>query len=140
MVLYGIDTETLGLNTFQDKIVGLSLCNGKEALYVPINHINSTYMTKLANQIPEDDLRQLFKELKETKHYKYVYHNSKFDLAVFRTFLGFSMPAPYWDTLIAGYIINQDEDHSLKALYNHYIAEEDEGINRFDTLFKRCDL
>lgn len=50
------------------------------------------------------------------------------------------MPAPYWDTLIGGYIIDQDEDHSLKALYNHYIATEDEGINRFDTLFKRSNI
>lgn len=124
------------LNTFQDKIVGLSLCNGKDALYVPINHINPTYGTKLQNQIPEDSLKELFKNLKNNKHYKWVYHNSKFDLAVFSTFLGFDMPDPYWDTLIAAYIINQDEDHSLKALYNKYIAEEDEGVNRFDTLFK----
>ena len=46
------------------------------------------------------------------------------------------MPTPYWDTLIAANIIEQDSDHGLKALYNQFIAEEDEGVNRFDTLFK----
>lgn len=40
------------------------------------------------------------------------------------------MPAPYWDTLIAGFIINSEEEHGLKALYNKYIAVEDEGVNR----------
>ena len=68
----GVDTETTGLNFYQDKIVGLSLCNGKEALYVPINHKSSVYNTKLKNQIPEEDIRQLFKELKETKNYKWI--------------------------------------------------------------------
>ena len=68
----GVDTETTGLNFYQDKIVGLSLCNGKEALYVPINHKSSVYNTKLKNQIPEEGIRQLFKELKETKNYKWI--------------------------------------------------------------------
>lgn len=108
------------MNTFQDKIVGLSLCNGKEALYVPINHINPTYGTKLPNQIPEDEIRKLFKKIKETKKYKWIYHNAKFDLAVFRTFLGFSMPAPYWDTMIGGFIIDQDEEHGLNKLWALY--------------------
>lgn len=47
------------------------------------------------------------------------------------------MPDPYWDTMLAACILVQDEDHNLKYLYNKYVAEEDEGINRFDTLFKR---
>ena len=68
------------------------------------------------------------------------YHNAKFDLGVFRTFLGFDMPAPYWDTLIISFLFNQSEDHGLKALYNKYIAVEDEGVNRFDTLFKRSNI
>ena len=68
------------------------------------------------------------------------YHNAKFDLGVFRTFLGFDMPEPYWDTLIISFLFNQSEDHGLKALYNKYIAVEDEGVNRFDTLFKRSNI
>ena len=124
------------LNPFTDHIVGLSVCNGKEALYVPINHINLTTGTLLKSQIPEDQIRELFKDLVKDPKYKWIYHNSKFDLQVFRTFLGFNMADPYWDTLICGFLLNQDEEHSLKALYNKYVAEEDEGINKFDTLFK----
>ena len=102
------------LNFFQDKIVGFSLCNEKETVYVPINHRSPIYDTKLKNQIPEEDLIAYFKELNETRHFKWIYHNSKFDLGVFRTFLGFNMPAPYWDTLICGNILDQNEDHRIK--------------------------
>ena len=53
-----------------------------------------------------------------------------------RTFLGKPMPDPYWDTMLAAYLFNQEEEHSLKYQFNQYVATEDEGVNRFDTLFK----
>ena len=123
------------LDVFQDKMVGLSLCNGKQAAYVPVEHISAVYRTKIPGQIKPDDLRKVFKKCVFNNKFKFVYHNAKFDLPVLYNFLGFQMPAPYWDTLIVAYVLNQNEDHGLKALYNKYIAEEDEGINRFDTLF-----
>lgn len=43
-----------------------------------------------------------------------------------RTFLEEPMPDPYWDTMICGQLLNQNEEHSLKYLYNKYIATEDE--------------
>ena len=57
-------------------------------------------------------------------------------MAVLRTFFGYPLPDPYWDTMLAAYLFDQDEEHSLKFQYNKYIATEDEGVNRFDTLFK----
>lgn len=89
-----------GLNFYSDKIVGMSLCNGKECLYIPINHIDYVIEVKLRNQIPEDVLRNFFIELHKKRKFKYIFHNAKFDLGVFRTFLGENWPAPYWDTLI----------------------------------------
>jgi len=132
----GIDTETTGLNFFTDKIVGFSVCNGKECLYIPINHKSALYNMKLKGQIPEDDLRNYLKELNRTRHFNWIFHNYKFDAGVFRTFLGEDWPDPYWDTMIAANIFKQDEEHGLKYLYNKYIAVEDEGVNRFDSLFK----
>lgn len=131
----GIDTETTGLNVFQDKLVGISLCNGVQAAYIPVEHISAIYRTRIPNQINPNDLRKVFKNNIFNEKFKWVYHNAKFDLPVLYNFLGFEMPAPYWDTLIVAYVLNQNEDHGLKALYNKYIAEEDEGVNRFDTLF-----
>lgn len=131
-----IDTETTGLNIFSDEIVGLSVCNGKECLYVPLNHKSPVYQSRLKNQINPDDVKNLMLDVIQDSRYKWVYHNAKFDLGVFRTFLGTDMPDPDWDTMICAYLFDQDEEHSLKFQYNKYIAEEDEGVNRFDTLFK----
>ena len=64
------------------------------------------------------------------------YHNAKFDLGVLRTFFGYPIPDPYWDTMLAANLLFQDEEHGLKYLYNKYVATEDEGVNRFDALFK----
>lgn len=133
--LISIDTETTGLNPFSDQLVGICLGNDKESIYVPINHKSPLYNNRLKNQISEDDIKELFKQEIQNENYKWIYHNAKFDLNFLRSFLGFNMPNPYWDTMICGNMLYQDEEHSLKYLYNKYIAEEDEGVNRFDTLF-----
>lgn len=132
----GIDTETTGLNTFTDELVGISLCNGKQALYIPLNHKSSFYSMRINTQIPIDQIKEFFGNIFKTRTFKWVYHNAKFDLSVLRTFFGYPVPAPYWDTMLAAYLFNQDEEHNLKYLYNKYIAVEDEGVNKFDTLFK----
>lgn len=134
----GIDTETTGLNTFTDELVGISLHNSStnQAAYIPINHKSAIYKTKVPGQIEENKIREVFGNIFKTKQYRYVYHNAKFDLAVLRTFFGYPVPDPYWDTMLLANLFYQNEDHNLKYLYNKYVAIEDEGVNRFDTLFK----
>lgn len=134
--IIGIDTETTGLNYFTDELVGISLCNGKQAIYIPVNHKSSLYNMRIKNQMDPAPLIELFRKEIQDPKYKWIYHNAKFDLAVLRTFLGFNMPNPYWDTMLAACLFNQDEEHNLKYLYNTYVAKEDEGVNKFDTLFK----
>ena len=136
--IIGIDTETTGLNTFTDELVGISLHNSatNQAAYIPINHKSAIYKTKVPGQIEENKIREVFGNIFKTKQYRYVYHNAKFDLAVLRTFFGYPVPDPYWDTMLLANLFYQNEDHNLKYLYNKYVAVEDEGVNRFDTLFK----
>lgn len=132
----GIDTETTGLNVLTDKIVGISVCNGKQALYIPINHISVSTRQRLASQIEVEKIKDIFGEVFKTRKFKWIYHNAKFDLGVLRTFFGYPVPDPYWDTMLAANLMFQDEEHSLKYLYNKYVAIEDEGVNKFDDLFK----
>lgn len=122
-----IDTETTGLNTYEDELVGICLYNGKHAVYVPLNHKSAIYRTRLDNslQMSVQDVKAVMKDI-FNRHYKWIYHNAKFDLSVLRTFFGYPVSDPYWDTLIAAYLLDQDEDHGLKALYNKYVAVEDE--------------
>ena len=70
--LIGIDTETTGLNVLTDKLVGISVCNGKQALYIPINHISVATKQRLPNQIPEQRIKDIFGNVFKNKHYKWV--------------------------------------------------------------------
>ena len=58
----------------------------------------------------------------KNRKFKWVYHNAKFDLAVLRTFFGYPLPDPHWDTMLAAYLFDQDEEHSLKFQYNKYMS------------------
>ena len=131
--IVAIDTETMGLNYFSDYIVGISMSDGGEGVYIPLNHINYVYGDRILGQLEVKDVAEVFK--KYMNNIKWIYHNSKFDLNVLKTAFGFDMPMHYWDTLIFAHLYRSDEDHGLKYLYNKYIAVEDEGVNKFDKLF-----
>lgn len=132
--ILAVDTETMGLNYFTDRIVGISLSDdGEEGIYIPLNHSSYVFGTRTLGQLEVEDVAEIFKKYMNDK--KWVYHNAKFDLNVFKTAFGFDMPMHYWDTLIFAHLYRSNEEHSLKYLYNKYIAEEDEGVNKFDKLF-----
>lgn len=137
-----IDTETTGLNFFEDKIVGICLyIEGEKASYIPLNHISSIYQTRIENQANLDLVKNLMKECVE-KNVKFIYHNGKFDLNVLETFLGFQMNCPYWDTLVGSYLITNDENQrSLKEQYSKYCShlenkQKIETLSHFNDLFE----
>lgn len=131
--IIAIDTETMGLNYFSDYIVGISMSDGGDGVYIPLNHSNYVYGGRTLGQLEVKDVAEIFKKYKD--NFKWVYHNSKFDLNVLQTAFGYKMPMHYWDTLIFAHLYRSNEEHGLKYLYNKYIAEEDEGVNKFDKLF-----
>lgn len=109
------------------------MCDGGDGVYIPLNHSNYVYGTKIEGQLDVKDVAEVFK--KYMNNIKWIYHNSKFDLNVLKTAFGFDMPMHYWDTLIFAHLYRSNEEHGLKYLYNKYIALEDEGVNKFDKLF-----
>lgn len=136
-----IDTETTGLNIFQDKIVGICLfIEGEKASYIPLNHISSIYQTRIQNQANIDLVKEQLKRCIDA-NVKFIYHNGKFDLNILHTFLGFPMNCPYWDTLVASYLITNDENkRSLKDQYSKYCShlenkEKIETLSHFNDLF-----
>ena len=100
---------------------------------MPLNHKSAMFNVLLTYDVQMSPIKfkELFDEILNTRVFKWIFHNAKFDLAVLRTFLGHKMPDPFWDTMLAGQLLYQDEEHSLKYLYNKYVAVEDEGVNRF---------
>lgn len=139
--LVSIDTETTGLNYFQDKIVGICLYSeGVKASYIPLNHISSIYQTRINGQADIELVKQELKRCVE-EDVSFIYHNGKFDLNVLETFLGFKMNCPYWDTLVASYLITNDKNQrSLKDQYSKYCShledkEKIETLSHFNDLF-----
>ena len=137
-----IDTETTGLNIFEDKIVGICLyVEGEKASYIPLNHISRIYGTRIENQANLDLVKEQMKRCIDN-NIKFIYHNGKFDLNILQTFLGYPMNCPYWDTLVASYLITNDENQrSLKDQYSKYCShlenkEKIETLSHFNDLFE----
>lgn len=130
--IVGIDTETTGLNPLSDKLVGMSLfVKNQLPVYVPINHIDYITLERVDNQITQEELKELFLELPQLK---YLLHKSTFDIRFIENNVGVRIK-PFWDTLVAGKMLNENEDeHSLKALHTKYISREKNS--KFNELFK----
>lgn len=60
------------LNYWTDEFVGFSVCNGKQAIYVPVNHKSSLYNNRLPVQITEDQVRELFRDVVNNRTFKWV--------------------------------------------------------------------
>lgn len=129
--IVGIDTETTGLSPLEDRLVGMSLFIEDELpAYVPINHIDYITLERISNQLTTEDA----KEVLEKYPLKYLLHNSTFDIRFIENNLGIRIK-PFWDTLIAGKCLNENEDsHGLKNLHTKYISKEKNS--KFNELFK----
>lgn len=124
-----IDTETNGLNPMVDGIVGLCLYfPGEPATYVPINHVDYFSEERLQNQLAAEKVKKCLEKLTA----KIIYHNAQFDIRVIKHQVGIILKA-WWDTLIAGQLLNENEPHGLKYLHGKYISHSEEKT--FNDLF-----
>lgn len=124
-----IDTETMGLNPLVDKVVGLCLYfPGEPATYVPINHVNYFSEIRIEEQLTEEEAKEVLAELTAD----IIYHNAQFDIRVIKNQIGIRLGC-YWDTLLGGHLLNENELHGLKYLHGKYISHSDEQT--FSDLF-----
>lgn len=140
----GLDTETDSLDWMEGKIAGLCLYSeSQKGCYIPINHIS--YMTgqPIKDQLSKDVVAGGLKRLVESKC-KFITHNGVFDKHVCYWQLGVDFPV-YWDTLIGGCLLNENEQHGLKYLWDKYckpvsVEEESQPIATFNTLFDKVSF
>lgn len=132
-----VDTETNGLDRIDGIVAGVCLYTpGEKGVYIPINHVSYMTGAPLKNNVNNNIVKQFFEECNRHK-VKYILHNAKFDMHILYWLVGVKI-VPYWDTLIAGYLLNENEPHGLKALWSKYCSKnnEDEKVAKFNTLFK----
>ncbi|ADL40350.1 DNA polymerase [Clostridium phage phiCTP1] len=133
----GLDTETTGLNVVDDKIAGVNLYTpGEKGIYVPLNHVSYMTGAKLKDQLPLDVVKKYIMQLENTK---LDFSNAHFDLQVLYWQMGINNIKAYWDTQLAANLLNENEPHGLKYLYEKYVKKEDTNSKQlatFGTLFR----
>ena len=134
-----IDTETTGLDTLSCKIVGLCLYTpGQKPCYIPINHVGHITKARLGGQVTEQGIQPLLQEC-ENLEVKWIFHNAKFDIRVCRHTLNVDL-TPYWDTMVAAKLLNENESAALKNLHLKYCHSEDEKALTISTLFDNLNF
>lgn len=116
---FAIDTETTGLDVFNDGLVGISFCYEVGlAYYLPLNHKN------IANQLDQDLVWQHLKPILEDSSYKKCLHNAKFDQHVFQL-AGIKLAGIAFDTMLAANLVTEDWQRiGLKHLSERYLGDE----------------
>lgn len=112
-----IDTETNNsLDPLTCKLMGLCLYAPElKAAYIPINHRNPETKNRLGQQLTEADVKRELQKVRESG-VKIIMHNGKFDYEVLKCTCSICVE-PYWDTMIATRLLNENERYGLKEQY-----------------------
>jgi len=113
--IVAFDTETTGLNTRQDTIVGFSFAlDGERAYYVPIAH----HYLGVGDQIPRETALAAIGRLMGSRM---VGQNLKFDLGLLYA-AGLSELVPHADTMIMAWLLDPGSRVGLDALAKKFFG------------------
>lgn len=133
---YIVDVETTGLDIFNDILVGICLyVDGEPSAYVPFNHTD-LQNRRVSGQMTEEECRAVMEPYLTDPSLKVINHNIKFDAKVLLWNWGTRIANIYWDTNLAGWILNENEPHGLKPMYNKYILGGKGSDEGFGSLFE----
>lgn len=103
------DTETTGLNPLTADLIGLAFCFEKnQAFYV---HIPKG---------EEQNIIDLFKVFFEKEGIEKIAQNLKYDYKILAKY-GVLVAAPYFDTMLAHYLLEPDQRHNMDVLAKNYL-------------------
>ncbi|MDR0660018.1 MAG: DNA polymerase I [Prevotellaceae bacterium] len=107
-----IDTETEGLDTIEDKLVGLSFSiKPHTGYYVPIH----------SNHNGSDEFLEILRPVLESEKVAKIGQNIKFDYLMLKSH-GITMRGFFFDTMIADYLNDPDSNrHNMKVLSEKFL-------------------
>lgn len=106
-----LDTETTGIDPTTAQLVGLSFAFvPNEAYYVPVP----------ADREGAEKIAGAFKFALEDKTKLKIGQNIKYDIIVLRNY-GIKVAGPYFDTMIAHYLLNPEMRHNMDFLAEAYL-------------------
>lgn len=135
--LVAFDTETVGLDTKKDKMVGFSFAlDNTRAYYVPISH---SYLG-VTNQINIEDALSAIDVILRAR---VIGHNLKFDLSLLYYQYSRERVVPFADTMIMAWLLNAGSrvglDYLAKKFFDYKMKPFKEMIKRGET-FASVDI
>lgn len=113
---YVLDVETTGLDVYNDILVGICLYNPDlPSFYVPFNHTD-LHNKRVEGQMTEEECKAVMLPYLANGSLKCINHNIKFDDKVVTFQWGQRIANVWWDTNIAGWVLNENEKHRLKPI------------------------
>ncbi len=113
--IVSLDTETNSLNPIDAELVGIGLCLGEEnddLFYIPLGHQTKK---ETPNQLSIEDVFSKLRNWIEDPKKEKALQNSKFDRQIFFNH-GLDLKGVTFDTLIADYLLNNQEKHGLSEI------------------------
>lgn len=133
---YVLDVETTGLDVYNDILVGICLYNPDlPSFYVPFNHTD-LQNKRVEGQMTEEECKAVMLPYLANGSLKCINHNIKFDDKMITFNWGQRIANVWWDTNIAGWVLNENEKHGLKPMYNKYILNGEGSDEDFGDLFE----
>jgi len=111
------DTETSDLEPRDAELVGIGCCwgtNPDEVAYIPINH-------KKGENLDKATVLEALRPILESDRYPKALQNAKFDRLVLRC-QGIKLAGVVLDTMLASYVLNPENSHSLSELSLRYLG------------------
>ena len=133
---YVLDIESTGLDVYNDILVGICLYNPDlPSAYVPFNHTD-LQNKRVEGQMSEEQVKEIMLPYLANESLKCINHNIKFDDKMLTFNWGQRVANVWWDTNIAGWVLNENEIHGLKPMYNKYILGGKGSDEDFGDLFE----
>jgi len=113
--IVSLDTETNSLNPIDAELVGIGLCLGEkndDLFYIPLGHQTQK---ETPNQLSIEDVFSKLRTWIEDPKKEKALQNSKFDRQIFFNH-GLDLKGVTFDTLLADYILNNQEKHGLSEI------------------------
>jgi DNA polymerase-1 len=118
--LTALDTETTSLDSFDARIVGISLSvKVGEACYIPLAHTGPG----VVDQLPRDEVLARLKPWLEAGERKKLLQNAKYDQHIFANH-GITLAGIAHDTMLQSYVIESDKGHDLGQLCTRHLGLE----------------
>ncbi|HJW27041.1 MAG TPA: DNA polymerase I [Rhodocyclaceae bacterium] len=116
--LTALDTETTSLDSFEARIVGLSLSvTPGEACYIPVAH----QAPGVADQLPREEVLARLKPWLEAADKPKVLQNAKYDQHIFANH-GIALEGVAHDTMLESYVLESDKGHDLEQLCSRHLG------------------